>query len=480
LSTRSANIVGVLILLAAAALRLAGVNDQLWLDEIWSIRMAQAAATPVGVFTNPTLHHDNNHWLNTLYLQRLGPGRPWWTYHLLAEATGIGTVLIGWLLARRRGEWEGLAALVLLGAAEFLIEYSAEARGYAPAGFFALLCAWLLERHLEQPKRWTAALMAASAVAGILSHLTFVVILAGLIASSAIAVARRRGWKSVPAFTLIWWAVPVATIALLYFVSVRHMIVGGGPPTASDLAAQAAAMTLGIPVGSVAAPIIGTVAVLLCAWRIRRLYRAADPLWPLMLAALIFAVGVLLFWPRTDFIHPRYIYLAVPLLLTALGMELGSWLSGRPPARFLAAIAIAGFVIVNACTLTPFLRIGRGDYENALRYMIDHTTGPVVVIGTDDRPTPTMMVLQYDDQYHVHSPKPLFTINADHWGNQWPQWMVTERDLGENVTDPDGIPFIRRAEYPKASVSSGIPWTIYEAQAAAPNVSPDNLRPLSQ
>src|ERR1700722_8433031 len=103
------------LLLGAAAVRLAGINDQLWLDEIWSINLARTAATVSDILF--TLHHDNNHWINTLYVHFLGPGRAWWVYHIPAEVTGIGTVVVGWLLARR-----GTALLIVLGAWGVLVE----------------------------------------------------------------------------------------------------------------------------------------------------------------------------------------------------------------------------------------------------------------------------------------------------------------------------------------------------------------------
>ena len=97
----------VAMLLIAAAVRLGGINCQLWLDEVWSIRLAQKAGSPLGIILNHELHHDNNHWLNTLYVYYLGPGRPWWTYHVLAEVTGIATVVLGYVIARRRGPMAG-------------------------------------------------------------------------------------------------------------------------------------------------------------------------------------------------------------------------------------------------------------------------------------------------------------------------------------------------------------------------------------
>ncbi|HEV8232999.1 MAG TPA: hypothetical protein VGP84_00320, partial [Gemmatimonadaceae bacterium] len=61
--------VAVIVALALAVRVLAGTNE-LWLDEIWSYVLAHRLTSPVGVFT--AIHHDNNHYLNTLYLYAIG------------------------------------------------------------------------------------------------------------------------------------------------------------------------------------------------------------------------------------------------------------------------------------------------------------------------------------------------------------------------------------------------------------------------
>jgi hypothetical protein len=463
----------VVLLVAAAALRLAGINFQLWLDEIWSIRLAQTATSPLGVFF---LHHDNNHWLNTLYLYFLGPGRPWWEYHLLPEITGIGTVVIGWLLARR--SW---VVLLLLGGSEFLIEFSTDARGYAPAGFFALLCLWLLEQHLDRPRRTTGALLAVSAMLGILSHLTFAVVLVGLMLSALIGVRRKRG--SIPAAvfrTVEWFGLPVALLATLYFVDVRVMVRGGGPPTPTDLPAQAAAMVMGIPVGSFLAAPVGILVMVLCAMQVWRIYRAGDVAWPLGVVLMLFVPAVLFFWPRTDYLHPRYIYVAVPFLLILLGLELERWLDGPWWAAAAVCTALAAFIAVNAMQMWALESNGRGDYMAAMRFLRSQTVGPDVVVATDTlHPMSTLMVLQYYWYSSTGGPR-LAAMHDTGAPGQWPQWLVLEEDLGQFVTAADGVRFDRRTTFPRGAVTSGVSWTVYEAESARPNVSPENLEPLSR
>jgi hypothetical protein len=465
-------LVTAVLFLTAAIIRLAGINCELWLDEIWSIRLAQKAGSVLGVFH---LNHDNNHWLNTLWLLFLGPGRPWWTYHLLSEAAGTGTVIVGWLVSRR-----SLPVLILLATSEFLIEYSSEARGYAAAGFFAVLCVWLLQRYLARPRRLTVVLMSVSALLGLLSHLTFVVILAGLIISAAVALKRRGSWMMATSRTAVWFAVPVAILITLYLVDIRNMERGGGPPTATDLPAQTAAMALGIPVGSPAAAIFGVAAWVLCAAQVWRLTRDSDSAWPVFAIALLFVPGLVFFWPRSDYLHPRYIYVAAPLLFILLGRELDHWFAGRWWAKFAAGAGLGLFVLSNGLLVANFLRYGRGDYLGALQFMVEETSGPRVVVGTDRHPESTLMVVQYYDQYHFKSASHLLTLNTEEWGDQWPQWMVAEEDLGLHVVTTDGVPFVRRAVFPKGTVSSGITWAIYEAMAGRPYARAENLRDLSR
>jgi hypothetical protein len=401
-------------------------------------------------------------------------------YHVLPEVTGIGTVWLGWLIARRRGMWQGLCALVLLGGCEFLIEFSSDARGYAPAGFFALLCWWMLEDQIARPRRWKMALTSAAAVMGCLSHLTFVVVLAGLIGMSVVAVKRRVSWGSAIAQTLLWWSVPVAALITLYFVDIRDMVRGGGPPTPDDLASQAAAMVLGLPFDSLLAGVAGVIVLFLCAIQLRRIYRAADPVWVLGVVCFLFVPAVLLFVPRTEYLHPRYIYVAVPVMLIVLGMEIGRYPRAVPIA-FL--VAFCGF---NAVRLGPFLRLGRGDYAGAVRFMVVNTktAKSELIVGVHDThpsSNPTLMVAEYYLEYHEPGVRKLvmWTIQGDYWRDQWPQWMIAEGEPGPVIAIENGESFNLAATFPKGAVASGIPWTVYESRWGRADVRLEEMRRVS-
>src|SRR5262245_18978407 len=67
-----------LAIVVAAVLRIWTSLDNFWLDEVWSWMMAQQAKAPLDVFT--LLHHDNNHYLNTLVIYQLGNNASFFVY----------------------------------------------------------------------------------------------------------------------------------------------------------------------------------------------------------------------------------------------------------------------------------------------------------------------------------------------------------------------------------------------------------------
>ncbi len=143
------------VILAIAAITLAGVllrcmaaRGGLWLDEAWSAMFAQGVATPAGVLLN--INHDNNHHLNTLWLQLVGEGAPPMLQRALSIAGGGAAIPLAAGIARRRGDGAAILAALAFGFAPFLVTYGAEARGYAPM-LFAWLCA------IDAVDRWLAA-----------------------------------------------------------------------------------------------------------------------------------------------------------------------------------------------------------------------------------------------------------------------------------------------------------------------------------
>ncbi|MBA3896385.1 MAG: hypothetical protein H0X36_04455, partial [Sphingomonadaceae bacterium] len=87
--TRNTRLSFGLCMIAALILRVLNARGGLWLDEAWSVVLAGEAAPVVGVFAS--INHDNNHHLNTLWVQLLGPAAPPLALRALAIFSGVAT-----------------------------------------------------------------------------------------------------------------------------------------------------------------------------------------------------------------------------------------------------------------------------------------------------------------------------------------------------------------------------------------------------
>ena len=91
-----------LILLAlGAALRLLCARGDLWFDELWSLTHALRVENPLDVLLRPELQHDNNHWLNTLWLHWLGPEASPLAYRTPAWIASVLTLVVLWRIGAR-------------------------------------------------------------------------------------------------------------------------------------------------------------------------------------------------------------------------------------------------------------------------------------------------------------------------------------------------------------------------------------------
>jgi hypothetical protein len=216
-----------LLVAVAAALRIRAAQNDLWLDEIWSLSLAHNVSSLVGVLTS--IHHDNNHYLNTLWMVLL-PGRSnWWGYRLPSMVSGVATVIVAGLVGNRRGRVNAVILMLLTTFSYFLIVYSSEARGYSTAVFFALLSFFILDRFIKTPILWYAALFSCSVILGVLAHLTFVAFYLAMIVWSAYRLfIQRANLKWFIVNMLYCHALPMVFLLFLYLIDLRVLVVGGG------------------------------------------------------------------------------------------------------------------------------------------------------------------------------------------------------------------------------------------------------------
>ena len=375
----------------AALVRLAASWNDLWLDEIWTFTLIANLHSPLGILT---VHHDNNHVLNTLFLYLLRPLAWDWLYRLPALLSGVAVVVLGARLAwlddpaatgsdDANPALRALAAALVLGVSHPLVQYASEARGYSLALAFGLGAIAVAVQDGLQPWSRRAPICWALVILAFLSHALALHVLTALIGWGIVRTLRRERFSASLA-TLAWWfAVPAAAFGVFYWTFLRGITVGGGnregilPPLARALAIVSG-MPRDVPAVVTLAVVLAVVAAGL--WILAR--RGSD-LWVLFAVGIVVSPAALAVIQQTNLYAERYFLVSMLLWLLLLAQVL-AWLATRGGAlRAAALIGLVLFALANGARVADLLRDGRGHYKDAIRYMVAHTTGDVTAIAGD-------------------------------------------------------------------------------------------------
>jgi hypothetical protein len=372
----------VLVLGLATVLRVLGLRTDLWMDELLSVFLVGPLESPVGVFTG--LHHDNNHYLNSLWLFAVGGDARPWLMRLPALVLGILVVPLASAAVAGRSRWGALAAGVLVGLSYPLIHYSSEARGYAYVLFFALSSYLLFRQWLRDGRtRWALA-YALSAALGFLAHLGFVTIFTAMLMWSSFEIVSAAGPRRplAAARHAAVHALAVTIVVALYFLDLRYLMVEGGPPVPTYLSwARAAGLLAGSAPGWVAVVVAAAAAVAVLL-ELVHLYREREP------EALFFTLALalpLLNAVVSSHAYRRYYLTALLFALLLLARFVARNLDAGRSRRGLAIILAVGFLATNLYQTVRFLDTGRGGYREAVAAMAAESAEiPTTVAGNHD------------------------------------------------------------------------------------------------
>lgn len=375
------SVVVVLIVGLAAAWRIPALFDDPWFDEVWSWGFARSVDGVGAIFR---LAHDNNHYLNTLFIRLLGEQTHWWPYRLLSLVTGLAAIPVAMRIAARDGRPAAVATGLLFAFSYLMTVYGSEARGYAPATLCALTLVLLLDGGREDAT--TVVGVWAVTLLGFAAQLSFGFIYAAVLVWCAWRVIRAgdaRGARLRAA--LAFHAVPVTIVGVFAAVVLRHMQIGGGITlSVVDVLRDTVTWTLGLPTVPAALAASGAALVLAVVardvWLLRR--RGSD-LWVLDVVAIL-APALLVAAVRPPQLYPRYFLMSVTILLVAIGRVLGDALGRGGATRVVATAILAAICVGNGVRLARFLADGRGRYADALRYVVAATPGDEVEVSADD------------------------------------------------------------------------------------------------
>jgi len=452
------------VLLIAAGYRLLASLDDFWLDEIWSWLLATRVQSATQIVTQ--IRHDNNHFLNTWVIYVLGTDRPWFWYRLPAVVAGIGTVAMCGVFARRWGRLGVLTAILITGASFPLIQYSSEARGYAYALLFAALGIELVQQSIDKPRLWADILFACCVMLGFLGQLTFAYAYGALVAWSVWCLFRRHGvWSSRHGAVLVWQIlVPLAMLTGLYFVNLRHVAVGGGDeqPLLTVLA-QSLSLAVGGPQADPGAALVALAVLVAAGITLVELVRSDSDLWlPLAAGALgLPALVLLLAGPAV--LYPRYFLVSMLFLQLLVSWGLVRLFDRARFGKLLYLALLAAMLAGNAASTARLLAVGRGGYQAAVQFMLEHGTDEQLTVGSD-HDFRNGLVLEY---YFLRSgsPRRLAYFSQGHWpsvGPEWVLWHSQEPTFSPPQTfrDESGQTYSLQAVFPYAGLS-GWHWAVY-------------------
>jgi hypothetical protein len=459
----AAAIVGV-----AAALRICGAFNGMWLDEVWSLKLASGISSPWQIFTG--IHLDNNHYLNGLWLYFLGPHRNEVWYRLPEIIAGTGSVVLAGLIGCRRNAVAGFFALLLTAFSYVLVLYSSEARGYSTAVFFSFLAFYALDLFLERPRWQTAALYSLSAVLGLASHLSFISVLLASVAWTVWRMDSLHASRKETARSLLsCQTAPVLFLAWLYFVDVRNLVEGGGKVQFSIIGtyADALAWAWGTPFNETMTILFCLIAIAILGAGLRLLWRERPDSW-VFFAGMIFVFPVFLAIARNaETIYVRYFILSMAFFLVLAGFVL-SWLCQHGMAgKIICGVLLAVYGAANGWHIAQLFKDGRGHYQAAIRYMAEHSHGAIVTIDSDnDFQVPLM--LDYYAAALQGRPMEYRLKKSGPWGAEW---LVCQKESFEDPSPPHaqfaesaGFQYELVKTYPTAPLS-GLRWYLYQKQA---------------
>jgi hypothetical protein len=472
-STRGSSVIPVLLLAAlivlAAIVRVIATHNDLWLDELISLRIANAVKTPWQIFSN--VHSDNNHYLNTLFLYVASKRNYAPAYRWLSVLWGVLLVPAGYWLMVRRSRVEAVILAGLLACSYPLIHFSSEARGYSGALLGSVLACAAIARWMTRTDRGRESLFLGlvyglALVLAILSHLTACVIWFSLAAGSLIALAQRperTRWIS------RWVALnflPASIFAALYFFDLRFLTELGGPPmTVWHALGRLLALGLGWPAKDAASVWIVSVPLMgLIVWQLAAERKSEEPL--AVLLTMIYLVPILcVVIMQPSFFSSRYFLVILPFLYVPLAMLLARLVTVQS-GRIAIVTVLALFLAGQTHLYTQFLQVGRGQFTVALQYMTAHTQSSQLKLASDQDFRSSVELAYFAPK--VLNSQQLLYVTRDSRASTEPDWYIVHKE-GYEAPGPAELivrdqPTWYRVTYFGASELSGQAWTIYSHQ----------------
>lgn len=453
--------------LALIGFRILAASGDYWLDEILSLQALRKISLPSDLFTG--LHSDNNHYLNSLWLNSLPASASPLLGRLLSLVSGIGVVVMAVLIGARRSRLCAVFSGAVMGFSYIEILYSSEARGYALAVFAGFASFYVMGNCLREWRVRRAIVFSLLACLGLLAHLSFTCVVAAFGAWLAVTGLQQRWqtrrwiWRMLQCFAL-----PAVVGMALYFLDVRKMSFFGGTDSTSLIHAYGSALAwiVGTPRPGPCVFLALVVAVVVLDAGLHRLWRTdrAEAVFFAM-AIFVMPVGQAVISSVHD-LYPRYFVVGGSFLLLLLAGLLCDLYEKRGYARIGSFAVLLLFAVVNADNTLELLRLGRGQNREALAYVVGHTAGGAIRVGGNHDFRIGTVVEQFAPEFSAGGVS-LTYVDRDGWPPEGPEWFIVQAEAVELPIPPErrffllpGVSYTFDRAFPSAPLS-GLHWYLY-------------------
>ncbi len=451
----------------AMALRIPGIFHDFWFDEVWSFQLVHGLESPLEIFTR--LINSNNHYLNSLLMYLIDKDNPvhWWKYRIFSLLCGTGTVLVGALLVRKvcKRNVAVVTTFLLLATSLPLVAYSSEARGYSSLTFFSILSLYSLLEFFKSKEKLMLIIFNLSVIFGFMSHLTFIYVFVGLLASS-VAFLRKNEKKTILKELAKIFLIPLIVVYamyiryLIYFMFFPVLVIQSGGlnvspiKTFSELPSYIVGYSkFGVVLGvSLWIAILTELIMLIKEKQIFGLFSSV-----VIVTALC---HILLSYP--DFSHFRFFICLFPFLIFLLCGFISRFYDSNK--KYFIVVLITIIVISNVYYVFEFISSGKGKYLELIKYAEKNTTGEIITISSDDDFTTWKMITFYE---RFSNKKIKYVAYNDLDRRNPPDWFIVHDESDEHPISQSfevfkGMFYKFEGYYPYSGKFSGFNWTLYK------------------
>jgi len=459
-----------ILMMEAFIIRLMAIMGNLSLDEIWSLNLVTNQINSFHEILTK-LHLDNNHILNSFFMYLMGSQVDGVWYRIPALIGGMGALYFAYLISLKFGKAQALFTTIFIGFSYPFIFYSSEARGYGlvigivAASFFV---AYRILEENQWNQKWITTLWVLI-VLGFLAHLTFIHFYLGLILWSCFKIfTKNENLKNkVKNISQLHWF-PLIFLIWFYWIFISHIVNTGGIERALIPALhETFAYTFGFLLKEYYAPLIIIGCALVGLISLFLLGREKQSFKIFYLTSIVISPTLLLIiYSNIKTLNNVRFFLISDLLYIVLISNFFAWLWRKKRiGQFLCICMMMIFVCGQFHYVTRFIKYGRGRYIKTLEYIVKHSNGEKVTVGSDHDFRNGTVILYYKPR--IKNGHLIRYINKEEWKGSVPRFYL-EHVIGQFKTrttylqDTYGNRYKPLKVFPNDGGLSGWHWYLYE------------------